>query len=96
MRKLLMASLFAFAVGIGTAQAQVVIKVRPPAVRVEHRGARPSKEHVWVGGYHKWDGKAYAWEGGKWEKPPQAHAVWVAPKYTHEKDGYRFSEGHWR
>lgn len=96
MRKLLMSSLFAMALGIGIGHAEVVIKVRPPKVQVEHPSARPSKEHVWVGGYHRWDGNAYVWEGGKWEKPPKPHGVWVAPKYTHEKDGYRFHEGHWR
>jgi hypothetical protein len=84
-------------VGIGAAQAaDVVVKMRPPKAQVEHRGARPSKDHVWVSGYHRWDGKAYTWEPGKWEKPPHPHAVWVAPKYTHNHEGYVFSEGHWR
>jgi hypothetical protein len=96
MRKLFLTSLFALAVGIGTAQAQTVITVRPPKVQVEHRGARPSREHVWVGGYHKWNGNSYAWEPGRWEKAPRPHAVWVAPRYNHTRNGYVFVEGHWR
>jgi hypothetical protein len=96
MRKLILSSLFAFAVGIGTAQAQIVIKVRPPKIQVENRGARPSKDHVWVGGYHKWDGNAYGWEKGRWEAPPRPKAVWVAPRYNHTRDGYVFVEGRWR
>ena len=31
-----------------------------------------------------------------WEKPPRAHAVWVAPRYTHRHDGYVYTEGRWR
>ena len=96
-RKTFLSALFVFAVGIGTAQAaDVVIKVRPPRVIVEHRSARPSRNHVWIGGYHRWDGNAYAWEKGRWEAPPRPHAVWVAPRYTHRRDGYVFVEGHWR
>ena len=96
MRKLLLFSLFAVAVGIGTAQAQVVIRVRPPKVQVEHHSSRPSRNHVWVGGYHKWDGNAYHWESGRWEAPPRPRAVWVAPRYNRTRDGYVFVEGHWR
>lgn len=97
MRKLMLFSLFAFAVGIGTAQASgVVITLRPPKVQVEHRGPPPDKHHVWVGGYHKYDGHAYAWEKGRWEAPPHAKAVWVAPRYNHVHGGYVFVEGHWR
>ena len=96
MRKSFLSALFAVAVGIGTAQAQVVVKVAPPKAIVEHRSERPSPEHVWVGGYHRWDGHAYVWEPGRWEKPPRPHAVWVAPRWEHRHDGYAFIEGHWR
>jgi hypothetical protein len=95
-RKIFLSSMFMLAFGIGTAQAQVVVKIAPPKARVEHRGARPSKDHVWVNGYHRWDGKAYAWEPGRWEKAPHAHAVWVAPKWQHRHDGWVLVEGHWR
>jgi len=61
MRKLFLTSLFALAVGIGTAQAQTVMKVRPPKVQVEHRGARPSREQGSVVGYHQGNGTSYAW-----------------------------------
>ena len=97
MRKIFPLGLLAVGICIGIAQAEdVVVKVRPPKAVVEHRSARPSREHVWVGGYHRWDGKAYAWQPGGWEKRPHAHAVWVAPRYTHHRDGYVFVAGHWR
>ena len=96
MRKLFLSSMFMLAVGISIAQAQVVVKIAPPRAVVEHRSARPSRDHVWINGYHRWDGKAYAWEPGRWEKRPNSHAVWVAPKWQNRRDGWVLVEGHWR
>ncbi|MEI9972378.1 MAG: hypothetical protein WDO73_10195 [Ignavibacteriota bacterium] len=82
---------------IGAASAaDVVVHVRPPALRVEHRPARPGRNYVWVNGYHRWDGNAYAWEPGRWAVPPRERAVWVAPRWEHRRDGYVFVEGRWR
>jgi hypothetical protein len=95
-KKLILSVMLAFGVGLGAAQAEIVIKIRPPRAVVEHRSARPSPQHVWVGGYHKWDGNAYSWEKGRWEAPPRPKAVWVAHRYNHTRTGYVFVEGHWR
>jgi hypothetical protein len=96
-RKLILSGLFAFAVGIGGVQAaDIVVKIAPPRAVVEHREARPSPQHVWIAGYHRWDGNNYAWEKGRWEVPPRANAVWIAPRWTHRKDGYVFAEGRWK
>jgi len=96
MRKIVLTALFGFALGIVPVHAAVVIKLRPPVSIHEQRTARPSREHVWVGGYHRWDGNAYSWQAGEWQKPPRAHAVWVAPRYNHTRDGYVFVDGRWR
>ena len=96
MRKLLPAVLFALAVGTGTAQADVVVRIAPPHAFVEHRGKAPSRNHIWVDGYHRWDGHRYVWTGGRWVVPPHPHARWVAPKWNHRHNEYVFSEGHWR
>jgi hypothetical protein len=81
---------------VGSAYAEVVIKLRPPISIHEHRTARPSRDHVWVGGYHRYEGGSYHWEAGRWEQPPRVHAVWIAPRYTHRHDGYVYTEGYWR
>lgn len=96
MRKLLLTALFGAALGIGSAQAEVVVKVAPPRPVVEERTVAPSAAHVWIGGYHTWDGSAYVWTPGRWEVPPRPHAVWVAPRWVHRRDGYVFVEGRWR
>jgi hypothetical protein len=96
MRKLLITALFGVALGIGSAYAEVVVRLRPPVTIREHRSVAPSRRHVWVSGYHRWDGHAYAWERGRWEVPPRERAVWVAPRWRHRHDGWVFVEGRWR
>jgi hypothetical protein len=96
MRKFVLSALLGAAFCIGSLQAEVVVSVRPPRLIVEHRPSRPSARHVWVTGYHRWDGHAYVWEPGRWEVPPREHAVWVAPRWQHRHDGYVFVEGRWR
>ncbi len=97
MRRLFLSALFTVALGLGTVQAaEIVVKVAPPRAVVETRGVAPSHQHIWVGGYHRWDGNSYVWEKGRWEAPPHAGAHWVAPRWNHRRDGYVFVEGHWR
>ena len=97
MRRLLLTTLIGIAVGIGTAQAaEIVIRLRPPVSIHERRTVRPSPRHVWIGGYHRYEGNAYVWTQGRWDVPPREHAVWVAPRYERRHDGYVFIEGRWR
>ena len=96
MRNLILTALFGAALAVVPAHAEIVIKLRPPINIREHRAPRPSRNHVWVSGYHRWDGNAYSWQAGRWEQPPRARARWVAPRYTHRRDGYVYTEGHWR
>jgi hypothetical protein len=97
MRKLMAAAFLALAMGMGTAYAaDIVVKIAPPKAVVEHRDPRPSPNHVWVAGYHRWDGNKYVWEKGHWEVPPHPHAVWVAPRWNHTREGYVFVEGRWK
>jgi hypothetical protein len=87
---------FAGALALSPALADIVVHVAPPHMRVETRGHRPSPKHVWVSGYHRWDGNAYAWSEGRWEQPPRGHAHWVAHHWSHQKGGWVLVEGHWR
>jgi hypothetical protein len=80
-RKSLMGLAFASALTLGTAMAEVVVKVAPPAAVVETRPAAPG---------------AYVWVPGRWEQPPRPHARWVAHRWVHRGGGYVMVEGHWR
>lgn len=68
----------------------------PPPIRVEAYGAAPGPGYVWVNGYWGWRGGNYEWVRGNWVRPPHARAVWVAPRWEHDRGRYRFHEGHWR
>jgi hypothetical protein len=97
MRKVLPAALLAIAMGIGSLHAEeVVVRVHPPRAVVETRGVAPGPGYVWVGGYHRWDGNAYVWTPGRWDRPPHEHARWVAHRWVHRNGGYVLVEGHWR
>jgi hypothetical protein len=94
--KPLLGFVFAGALAFSAAAADVVIRVAPPHAIVERRGPAPSRNHVWVSGYHRWDGNAYAWTPGRWEQPSQPRRRWVAHRYVHQKGGWVLVEGHWR
>ena len=89
MRKLFLSPLFMLAVGIGTAQAQVVVNIAPPRARVEHRSARPSKDHVWINGFQRWNGKAYEWSRAAGRNGP-THMLygWLRNGSIGAMDGY--------
>jgi hypothetical protein len=97
MKQFILSGLLGAALCIGTVSAaDIVVHLKPPSLKVEHRPARPGPNYIWVGGYHRWDGNAYVWEPGKWEVPPREHAVWIAPRWEHRGDGYVFVQGYWK
>ena len=95
MMKRLIGLVFAGALVFSAAAAEVVVRIAPPRVLVEKRGRAPSREHVWVSGYHRWDGNAYAWSPGRWEQPPRHNAHWVAHHWVRREGGWVLVEGHW-
>ncbi len=82
--------------GTAEARTRVVVRVRPPAARVEVRVARPGPNHVWVGGHWRWNGRSYAWTSGRWVARPHAGAAWVPGHWTSRHGGWIWIEGHWR
>ena len=55
--------------------AQVVVRVAPPPVIVEHPGPPPRAGYIWTPGYHRWDGARYVWVPGRYAYPPRPQAV---------------------
>jgi hypothetical protein len=92
----LLGLVFASALTFSAGAAEVIVRVAPPAAIVETRPASPGAGYVWLGGYHRWDGNAYAWVPGKWEQPPRPHAHWVAHRWVKRGGGWTFVEGRWR
>ena len=94
--KRLMGFVFAGALAFSAMAAEIVVKLAPPKIVVEKRGTPPSRQHVWIQGYHNWDGQKYAWTAGRWEVPPQGHSKWVAHRWVHKNGGYVLVDGHWQ
>ena len=74
----------------------LVVKRRPPVVRVEVRTPRPSRRHVWVGGHWHYRGGRFVWIRGHWVVRPHARAVFVRPRWSRQGDGWVFVSGYWR
>jgi hypothetical protein len=96
-RRGLIAVVFAGALAVSSAfAAEVFVRIAPPRPIVETRVVAPGPGYVWVGGYHSWNGNAYVWVPGRWDRPPRPHARWVAHHWVRRHGGYVLVEGHWR
>lgn len=79
------------------AGARVYVRVGPPAPLAEVRVVAPSPRHVWIAGYHRWDGAAYAWVPGRWDLPPAHRTAWMAGHWSHHaSNGWYWVDGNWR
>jgi len=79
------------------AGTRIYVQIAPPVPIVETVPVAPSPAHVWIAGYHGWDGRAYVWVPGHYVVPPHPHWHWVAGHWSHHHaHGYYWVEGHWR
>lgn len=74
----------------------VYVRSRPPAIQTEFLGTAPGPDYVWIRGYHRWEGNAYVWTPGRWERPPHARAKWVEGRWRHDRNGWYWVEGRWK
>lgn len=101
-RGLAAAAVLAAAIGAGSACVAsfgngVYVAYAPPAPVYEARIVAPGPGFVWVAGFYRWDGRAYIWRPGRWERPPHPHARWEQGRWEqHGNHGWRYKEGHWR
>jgi len=93
--KRLIGLVFIGALALSAPAAEIVVRSAPPHAERERRPLRPSRNHVWVSGYHRYNGSAYVWTPGVWEQPPRAHAHWIAHRWVHRHDGWVLVEGRW-
>jgi hypothetical protein len=79
------------------ADTRVYVRVGPPVAIVETRPVAPGARHVWIAGYHRWDGAAYVWVPGRWELPPAHRRAWVAGHWAqHRQNGWYWVDGRWK
>ena len=73
----------------------VIVHEAPPRLRVERRTPSPGRDHVWIDGHWRHDGKAYQWESGRYERQ-RPNKRWESARWDRERDGWRYHEGGWR
>jgi hypothetical protein len=80
----------------GDLHVRIVPQARP-ALRHEVRIERPSRNHVWQGGYWHHTGTDWNWNDGRWAERPQGqrHARWIGARYQRVQGGYRYIPAHW-
>lgn len=96
MNRMLCTGLLGVALAVGSANAQIYVRIGPPPPRREVVVVRPGPQYVWVKGYHRWDGNQYVWVPGAWVMPPRPRAVWVDGRWVHRSQGWIWVEGRWR
>jgi len=88
------------AIRAGQGDQRYVVQSPPPAptsAPYEQVPPRPSRDSVWVAGYHDFVGGAqYQWMPGHWETPPPGARSWVNPMWQPSGNGYTYGRGHWQ
>lgn len=95
MRRTLWTGIFALFLTAGMAGAQVIAVAPPPPPR-EVVPVAPAARYVWVPGYYRYYGHAYAWVPGRYVVPPHHHRVWVPGYWGPRGGGYVWVKGYWR
>lgn len=95
-RKILLGAIFTGVLAVSAPAADVVVRIGPPRAIVERRSHAPGRDYVWINGYHRWDGRGYVWEPGRWERPPHRRSHWVQHRWVKRGNGWVLVEGHWR
>jgi hypothetical protein len=69
----------------------------PPPPQIETPPPPPSPEHVWVVGYHRWDGPThrYVWMPGRFERRPHPNAQWRPAHWEPRGNRTVWVEGNW-
>ena len=93
---LIMSGTIAVSSACATPRGRVYVRVGPPAPIVETRVVAPGPGYVWLPGFYSWNGIAYVWAPGRWERPTRARVRWVPGRWVHDRRGWYFVEGRWR
>jgi hypothetical protein len=83
MKKSLLTAVFSLALALGTAQAQVVVRIGPPPP--------PLRQVVPVA-----PGARYVWVPGRYAIPPYHYRVWVPGRWVPRNGGYAWVAGSWK
>jgi hypothetical protein len=95
-KRTLLQGLLAVSIGswLGAAEAQVVVRIAPPAPRDEPPpGAR--RGYVWAPGYWDWRNGRYVWVNGRWVRERRGYR-WEADRWEERNGRWHRVRGNWR
>ena len=75
------------------ADVDLVVKIAPPAPRVEPVPA-PRVGYVWAPGYWNWNGRTHVWVAGTWHQQRPGY-VYAQPVWVQRDGQWHFSQGKW-
>ena len=67
----------------------------PPPPAAEAIPPSPGPDYVWIAGAHRWNGRAYEWQRGHYERKPQPNARYNPGHWEKQNRGHRWVEGRW-
>jgi|SRR6516162_7364788 len=76
-----------------SAAAEVIVRVAPPATRVETVPPPPDRSYAWDPGHWQWNGRTYVWVPGHYIRYPHPHARWVPGHWVNRGGGWYWSPG---
>jgi hypothetical protein len=93
-RSMLLGVLAAAVTAAAPAEADVYVRIGPPAPRFERIPPPPHGPHrwVWVPGYWRWDGYRYFWFGGRYVRHG---GYWRSGYWVHRPRGWIWIDGGW-
>ena len=96
-KKAIFTTLIAASLGAGAVPqavaADVIVRVAPPAPRVEVAPA-PRRGYVWVPGYWDYRGHRHVWIDGTWVRERRGYR-YVGPRWVERNGGYVIERGRW-
>jgi hypothetical protein len=93
--RLAFAALMLTAGTVGMAQAQPYAPVPPPRYEAVPPPP-PGPRAVWEPGHWQWDGRAYAWMGGRYIAYRPHHEHYMPGGWVRRGGGYVWVPAHWR
>lgn len=95
--KFLSTALLGLALMLGSANAQVVVRMGPPPPPRLVVVPRPGPGFVWQPGFYRWNGRSYIWAPGVWTRPPRPEFHhWTPGHWRQTPGGWVWVDGHWR
>ena len=73
----------------------VVTRPAPPPPRAEFQPPPPNERAVWDPGHWNWNGREYAWIGGRYIERPNVAMRWEPGHWVQQGGGWIWVEGSW-